>query len=106
MPVLYLGNESVIEKIKKDPALDDAPDNVEYRDRADLGKRVTSMNLNEVDGDDKPSRAMNLTLAARFWPDHSDKPPAWVEGDDDLLVQLVADHFDCKIGRPKSWKEG
>jgi hypothetical protein len=106
MPVLHLGNVSVIEEIKLDPDLDSSPGNVEYKNRAELGKRTTTMMLNEVDGDDRPSRAMNLTLAARFWGKHSDQPPAWVDGDDELLIQLVADYYGCRIGRPKNWKEG
>jgi hypothetical protein len=43
------------------------------------------MNLNEVDGEDNPSRGMNLTMLTRLWALHSDKPPAWVESDDELL---------------------
>ena len=106
MATIVLGNDSVIEEVKKDQALDASPDNVEYVKRKDLGRRETTMDLNEVDGDDNPSRAMNLTLAVRFWPRHSDKPPAWVDGTDELLVALVADHFGCPVGRPKSWKVG
>lgn len=106
MAVVLLGNESVIERVKKNPDLDASPDNINLVARDDLGHRVTTMSLNEVDGDDNPSRAMNLAMAVRLWSGDSDKPPAWVDGDDELLVALVADHFGCPIGRPKSWKEG
>jgi hypothetical protein len=99
---LRLGNESVIEGYKPD----EGSNEVLYRSRKDLGKRTTTMSLNETDIDDNPSRAMNLTQAIRFWAQWSDKPPAWVEGDDDLLVALVAEHFGCPVGRPKSWSEG
>jgi hypothetical protein len=102
MPQLRFGNESVIEGYKPDEGTNE----VLLRERKDLGRRTTTMSLNETDIDDNPSRAMNLVQAIRFWAQSSDKPPAWVEGDDDLLVDLVADHFGCPVGRPKSWKEG
>lgn len=102
MSQLRLGNESVIEGYKPD----EGTNVVLIRARKDLGKRTTTMSLNETDIDDKPSRSMNLALAIRFWKQESDKPPVWVEGDDELLVALVADHFGCPVGRPKSWKEG
>jgi hypothetical protein len=102
MAQLRFGNESVIEGYKPDEGVNE----VLYKSREDLGKRTTTMSLNEVDIDDNPSRSMNLALAIRFWGQESDKPPLWVEGDDELLVALVADHFGCPIGQPKSWKEG
>lgn len=100
MPAAAFGNDSVIEKVKKDPGLDDSPDNVEIRRRDDLGKRITTMALNE------PTLEANLAHARRFWPGDSDKPPAWVESDDELLELALADTFDCRRGRPKNWKEG
>lgn len=102
MPTVLLGNESVTEPYKPDEGTDETL----IRPRADLGRRVTAMNLNEVDGVDNPSRGMNLTLAIRFWAQHSDQPPAWVESDDDLLAALIADHYGCELGRPENWKEG
>src|SRR5262245_32236812 len=106
MPTIMLGNASVVEEVKKDEALDASPYHVERVHRKDLGKRVTTMVLNETDIDDRPSRGMNLTMAVQLWARHSDKPPDWVEGDDELLAQLVADHYGCSVGRSKSWKEG
>jgi hypothetical protein len=102
VPTVLLGNESVTEPYKPDEGTDET----KIRQRKDLGRRVTTMNLNEVDGDDNPSRAMNLTMVTRLWALHSDKPPAWVAGDDDLLNALIADHYGCELGRPKNWKEG
>jgi hypothetical protein len=32
-------------------------------------------------------------------------PAAWVESDHGGLAALLADHFGCKVGRPKGWKE-
>jgi hypothetical protein len=102
MAHLRFGNESVIEHVKADEGTNTSTP----EPRPDLGNRVTSMNLNEVDGDDNPSRAMNLQMAVRLWTMHSNTAPAWVESDDDdLLAQLVADHFNTKVGRPKSWTE-
>jgi hypothetical protein len=35
----------------------------------------------------------------------SDTMPDWVESDNDGLAQLLAEHFECPIGRPKGWKD-
>jgi hypothetical protein len=48
VPTVLLGNQSVTEPYKPDEGTDETL----IRSRADLGRRVTSMNLNEVDGDD------------------------------------------------------
>jgi hypothetical protein len=106
MPTVEFGNESVLEPRKKDDTKDASPDNVELKVRKDLGRRVTTMSLNEVDGDNNPSRGMNLTMATRLWPMQSDRPPSWVDSEDDLLAELLADQYDCPVGRPKSWKAG
>lgn len=37
--------------------------------------------------------------------DVSDSAPDWVESDNDGLAQLLAEHFECPIGRPKGWKD-
>lgn len=102
MAYLTLGNVSVVESYKED----EGTNVTKLRARKDLGKQITTMSLNETDIDDRPSRAMNLTMAIRFWEQHSDKPPAWVESDDRLLAELIADHFGCDIGRPKKWSVG
>lgn len=101
MPTVRLGNESVVEHVKPDEGTNESV----ARARKDLGQRVTTMSVNEVDGEDRESRAMNLSMVVRLWDMHSDKPPAWVESDDELLEQLVAGQFGCPQGRPKSWKE-
>jgi hypothetical protein len=49
---------------------------------------------------------MNLTLVTRFWSEHSDKPPAWVDGDDDLLNALVADELGCRHRAPEVLEGG
>lgn len=106
MAIVYLGNKSVITQVKKDDSLDASPDNLKTVRHEALGQRVTTMNLNETDIADRPNRAMNLALAVRLWDTQSDKPPSWVESDDELLATLIADHFGCPVGRPKSWREG
>jgi hypothetical protein len=68
MPTLNLGNASVVESYKPDPGTNET----KLKRRKDLGQQVTTMQLNEVDGDDRPSRSMNLTLVKRFWSQHSD----------------------------------
>lgn len=100
--LLTFGNESVVEGYKEDEGVN----LVKLRARKDLGRRVTTMNLNETDIDERPSRAMNLKTCVLMWQELSDKAPSWVEGDDRLLVELAADHFGCAIGRPKNWREG
>lgn len=39
------------------------------------------------------------------WAAHADDPPDWVESDSDGLASLIAEHYGCPVGRPKSWKE-
>lgn len=110
--MITLGNVSVLEPYKPDPDTDV----ISVQARPDLGQRVTTLLLSETvpvrhpDGTLGPeeylSRATNLAMVRHLWPFQSDQPPAWVEGDDDLLVQMVAEDFGVRVGRPKSWKEG
>lgn len=112
MARITLGNVSVLTAYKPDESVNITL--VEKNKYA--GNRITTMQLNETepvrhsDGvlgpEDRPSRAMNYSLCLRIWPEHSDKPPAWVDGDDPHLVALLADHFGCAEGRPENWKEG
>lgn len=37
---------------------------------------------------------------------HTDAAPAWVESDNELLAQFVAQQYGCPVGRPKNWKVG
>ena len=42
-----------------------------------------------------------ITSAGGIWPHWSSEPPAWVECINcDLLAQMLADFYDCPIGRP------
>src|SRR3954464_11806887 len=100
--MVTLGNVSVLEGYKPDEGVNV----VLLKHRRDLGNQETTFSLNETDIDDRPSRAMNLSMLTRIWREHSDKDPAWVEGKDRLTVELVADHFNCPIGRPDNWRCG
>lgn len=112
MAIIHLGNKAVLEPYKPDPDVNE----IKVRARKDLGTRTTTFSLNEtapvrnangsLGPDEEPSRAMNLAMVRNLWPMQSGEAPAWVEGDDDLLVQLVAAEFGCAVGRPKNWKEG
>jgi hypothetical protein len=102
MPTVTLGNVSVVQGFKPDEGINV----VVLRRVKNVGNQETTFQLNEVDGQDRPSRAMNLALLVRMWQEHSDKDPAWVDGNDRLTVELVADHFDCPIGRPDNWRRG
>lgn len=52
-----------------------------------------------------------VTAQDGAWNHHSrgddpgDSSPDWVESDGDALAQLLAEHFDCPIGRPKGWHD-
>lgn len=110
--VVFLGSTSALEPYKDDPD----SDVIKIKARPDLGKRVVSMLLaettpvahsnGELGPEDELSRPMNAAMVKHLWPMQSDKPPVWVEGDDEELVKLVADAMGCRIGRPKNWKEG
>lgn len=112
MPTIRLGNVSVVQAYKPDEGVNV----VLIKKDPYAGNRVTTFALNETepvrhpDGtlgpEDRPSRALNFSMVKRIWPEHSDKNPAWVEGDDELLVALLADEFTCAVGRPKKWQEG
>jgi hypothetical protein len=39
-----------------------------------------------------------------IWVNQSWAPPAWVEGNNDTLVQMIATHYNIPIGRPEGEK--
>lgn len=48
---------------------------------------------------------VSITQPVRgVWANHSDEPPMWVESDSEGLAALLAEHFGCRIGRPRGWK--
>lgn len=103
MPTVMFGNESVLEPYKPDPDVNI----IKTRPRPELGRQVTTMFLVETDINEQPSLPMNVAMAVRFWANDSDQPPSWVEcPENDLLAQVIAQHFGCPVGRPKKWKAG
>jgi len=44
------------------------------------------------------------------WNHHSrgdnvrDSSPDWVEADDEMVAQIIAQELGCRVGRPKTWK--
>jgi hypothetical protein len=52
-----------------------------------------------------------VTAQDGAWNHHSrgdgpgDSAPDWVESDNDALAQLLAEHFECPIGRPDGWQD-
>lgn len=67
------------------------------------GNRVTTVYFPE---DMKLGEAFTtVTTANGVWENHSDGAPDWVESDSKGLAELLAEHYGCRIGRPKDWKE-
>lgn len=107
---VLLGNTAVAEVHRVDK------DKLERKTRSDLGNQVTRVSF----PDDPPVRTSEaLTTIRDLWPWHSDSDgPEWVEVENDedgaageRLAALIADEYTvdghvCKVGRPKSWKEG
>ena len=113
MPKVMLGNESVIEAVKKDEGADAAEENVRYKARKDLGNQVTTFVIPPIgrleDGTVDPTGwtvEKQLSFVTSVWPMHSDKNPAWVESDDQALQAFFAQQYGCREGRPKNWKVG
>lgn len=83
MPIVYLGNTSPI--------------------GSDHPTGITTIFANES------NRLDSLTAVRNLWPTQSDEPPAWVEGEDERLIEDIADLFSdenhtCEIGRPEDWE--
>lgn len=95
MPIVELGNSSVIESAR------DAKDNMTQEARKDLGQRVTTVTIA-----DDATTAVAVKEVLDLWQYHSNKPPAWVESDDEELQEALASEFNVKAGRPASFKEG
>ena len=113
MPKVMLGNESVIEAVKKDEGADASEENLKFKARKDLGNQVTSFTIPPIsklpDGTvDETGWTLQKQLAfvTSVWPLHSDKNPAWVESDDEALQGFFASQYGCREGRPKNWKVG
>lgn len=52
-----------------------------------------------------------VTAQDGAWNHHSqgdvpaDTSPEWVDSDREGLAQMLAEHFECRRGRPKGWKD-
>ena len=112
MSVVYLGNVSVVVPQGEAQAVTHSadevppvPDNKVHR--PDLSQQVTTISLGE---------GGTVADVAACWQAHSAAAPAWVESDDEVLEQQVAEHFGCPVGCPDNgdpdthnhdtWKEG
>lgn len=113
MPIVRLGNASVIEAVKKDEGVDASEENLNYRARKELGNQVTTFTIPPIsyleDGTvDLTGWTLvkQLDFVTRVWPMHSDKNPVWVECDDPLLQAHFASQYGCREGQPKNWSVG
>jgi hypothetical protein len=136
MPNVVLGNEHVIESVKIDEQGDASPGNLRVVDRKDLGNQITTISLPEThEVSFKPiaehREATKTQAGVRADPDragyylqtmwplgeqmaavrthvgmHFADRPTWVESDDLLIAELIAREYDCRVGRPKSWRTG
>jgi hypothetical protein len=60
-------------------------------------RSTTTMHLPE------PNLRGQLNSVANLWHHESDRPPAWVESDSEILTLALRDEFDCG-GRPDDWE--
>jgi hypothetical protein len=66
------------------------------------GQQVTTVNI-------PPNKSLaegfvTITDPNGVWRAHSSADcPSWVESDEPLLAQLLANHYGCSIGRPADW---
>lgn len=93
MALVQFGNEAVLEPYKPNPETN------ETKTRKVKGSKITTMSLVTQD----VGEAINTAKA--LWQNDSEKAPAWVESDDEVLQAALAQTFDCREGRPQSWKE-
>lgn len=97
---VLLGNSAA-----KEAYLDDG--NVAHRDLP--GRRVTTITI--PDSYTLLEAVQSVTAQDGVWNHHSrgddpgDHSPDWVESDNEGLASLLAQHFECPIGRPKKWTE-
>lgn len=63
------------------------------------GERVTTIRL--PDDISLAEAFVTITSDRGVWASHSDEPATWVACDDSPgLEALLAEHFDCEVGRP------
>lgn len=92
---VILGNDSPVEPQKVDPKKSDVK-----RVKID-GPAETVMSF----PDDMGIAEILHTITTTWLAHHSDEDPAWVESNDPLLEEVIADSFEgTSAGRKKSWK--
>lgn len=42
----------------------------------------------------------NIISSTGLWVKHSDVSPSWVYSDNEAIANLIADHFECPVGKP------
>jgi hypothetical protein len=73
------------------------------------GRRVTTISI--PDNYTLIEAVSSVTAQDGAWNHHSqgndpaDVSPDWVESDNETLAWLLAQHFECPIGRPEKWAE-
>lgn len=81
----------------------------ELKHRALPGRRITTVVIPDTYNFLEAFQA--VTAGDGAWNHHSqgndpaDSSPDWVESDNDGLASLLAQHFECRIGRPDEWQE-
>lgn len=84
-------------------------DNGKLKHRDLPGRRVTTIVI--PDGYTLLEAVQAITAQDGAWNHHSrgdnpaDSSPDWVESDNEGLASLLAQHFECPVGRPKRWTE-
>lgn len=63
------------------------------------GNRVTELGINETNLAD----ALR-TITVGLWPACSPEPPSWVESDSQGLALVLAEYYNCPVGRPDDWE--
>lgn len=96
MSTVTLGNSAPIDTNRPNPATD------EYeRIPIDVPGAVTTY---VIPSDVSLVEAIK-TITDTFNAYHSDDTPGWVESDDVILAEALAQHYNCLIGRPADSEE-
>ena len=97
MPHIELGNTSPIDAKKV------SPDSLEVtRVPVPVSQAVTHHHV----PDDWNLGDILTGITNVFRSHHSDAPPAWVDGDDELIVKALAQQYGVPVGKPAGWGEG